>query len=81
MRRYILDACALLALLRDEAGADKVAAAVNSANIGEAEIIMHKANLWEVYYDLYRSIGKDKADFILSEFKKCPIVINSEITD
>ena len=81
MSRYILDACALLALLRDESGADKVAAAINAANNGEAEIVMHKANLLEIYYDLYRSHGKDKADLILSEIKKCPITINAEITD
>jgi len=31
--------------LRDEPGADKVAAAINAANTGKAEIIMHKANL------------------------------------
>jgi predicted nucleic acid-binding protein len=42
---------------------------------------MHKANLLEVYYDLYRSHGKEKADLILSEVKKRPITINSEITD
>lgn len=81
MRRYVLDACALLALLRNEPGADKVAAAINAANDGEAEIIMHKANLLEVYYDLCRSLGKEKADLILSEILKRPIDINAEITD
>jgi len=81
MIRYVLDACALLALLRDEPGADKVAAAINAANNGEAEIVMHKANLLEVYYDLYRSLGKEKADSILSEIMKRPIKINAEITD
>ena len=45
MSRYILDACALIALLQDEPGADKVAAAINAANNGEAEIIINKINL------------------------------------
>ena len=81
MSRYVLDACALLALLRNEPGADKVAAAINAANNGEAEIIMHKANLLEVYYDLYRSLGKEKSDLILSEIRKRPIEINAEIND
>ena len=81
MSRYVLDACALLALLRNESGADKVANAINAANNGEAEIVMHKANLLEVYYDLYRSLGREKADLILSEVKKRPIIINAEITD
>jgi len=81
MIRYVLDACALLAMLRNEPGADKVAAAINAANNGEAEIIMNKVNLLEVYYDLYRSLGKEKADLISSEIKKRPVEINEEITD
>ena len=81
MSHYILDACALLALLRNEPGADKVASAINAANNSEAGIIMHKANLLEVYYDLYRSFGKEKSDLILSEIKKRPIEINADITD
>jgi len=78
---YVLDACALLALLRDEPGADKVADAINAADKGRAKIIMHKANLLEVYYDLVRSLGKNGANEVLLEIKKRPIQINAEITD
>ena len=78
---YILDACALLALLRDEPGADKVADVLNAANKGNITIQMHKANLLEVYYDLLRSHSKERADMILAEVKKRPININAEITD
>jgi len=81
MNRYVLDACALLALLRNEPGADKVAGAINAANNGEAQIVMHKANLLEVYYDLYRCLGKEKADMVLSEILKRPITINADISD
>jgi len=81
MKKYVLDACALIALLRDEQGADIVADALNSASEGKAEVIIHKANLLEVYYDLYRTLGKDKADDILSKIKERPILINAEITD
>ena len=81
MKKYVLDACALIALLRYEQGADIVADALNSANEGKAEVIIHKANLLEVYYDLYRTLGKDKADDILSKIKERPILINAEITD
>ena len=81
MSNYVLDACALLALLRNEPGADIVADALNAAVNGDAEIIMNKVNLLEVYYDLYRTLGKDKADEILSEIKKRPLTINAEITD
>lgn len=81
MKRYVLDACALLALLRNEPGADKVAAVINAANGGEAEVVINKLNLLEVFYDLYRSHGRDKADLIVSEIKKRPIAINAEISD
>ncbi|MCL2055369.1 MAG: PIN domain-containing protein [Oscillospiraceae bacterium] len=81
MSRYVLDACALIALLQNEAGADKVAAVINSALNGKATVVMNKINLLEVYYDAFRSRGKAQADLMLSEFKKCPVVINSQITD
>ena len=81
MKRYVMDACAILALLRDEPGADKVADILNTANKGNAIIVMHKANLLEVYYDLLRTHGKEKADIILSEIKKRPMEIIAEISD
>jgi len=81
MNHYVLDACALLALLRNEPGADIVADILNAANNGVAEAVMHSANLLEVYYDLYRLLGKERANLVLSEIKKRPIRINAEITD
>jgi len=81
MNLYVLDACALIALLRNETGANKVAAVLNAANSGEARVVMNKVNLLEVFYDLYRSVGKDKTALIMSEIRKRPIEINSEITD
>ncbi|MCL2003325.1 MAG: PIN domain-containing protein [Oscillospiraceae bacterium] len=80
-RRYVLDACALLALLRDEEGADMVAGVINAANAGEADAAIHKANLLEVYYDVYRFAGKAKADEIIREIKACPISVISDISD
>jgi PIN domain nuclease of toxin-antitoxin system len=81
MSHFVLDACALLAMLRNETGADKVAKVINAANNDEAKIEMNKVNLLEVYYDLYRSIGKDLAEKILVEIKNRPITIISDFTD
>ena len=81
MNHYILDACATIALLHDEAGGDKVASTINEAYKGEATITMNKLNLLEVYYDVYRSRGKEQADLMLTELKKRPVLINSEISD
>jgi predicted nucleic acid-binding protein len=35
----------------------------------------------EVYYDLFRNFGKDKANAVLAEIKKRPIQIIAEISD
>jgi predicted nucleic acid-binding protein len=79
--KYVLDACALLALLRDETGADIVADTIKAANVDKANLIMHKVNLLEVYYDVYRSIGKARADEVVSKVKSQPITIISDISD
>ncbi|MCL2398561.1 MAG: PIN domain-containing protein [Defluviitaleaceae bacterium] len=81
MKVYVLDACALMAVLYREKGASVVKAAFDEADKGKAKIIMHKANLLEVYYDILRNLGKEKADAIISEIKKRPISFNAEITD
>ena len=66
---------------KNELGAKKVSDVINTAYKGEAEIIMHKANLLEVYYDAYRYRSKEQADLMLEKVEKCPIQINAEITD
>ena len=71
--QYILDACALLALLRDETGADIVADIINQANNNDLVVSMHKANLLEVYYDIYRTAGKMKADEVIT------VIIKSQV--
>ncbi|MDR2855004.1 MAG: hypothetical protein LBV40_02460 [Methanomicrobiales archaeon] len=65
MNHYVLDACALIALLYDEEGADKVADVIYAADNGEATISLHKLNLLEVYYNAHRSCGKEQADLML----------------
>ena len=79
--KYILDACALLALLRNETGADRVAELLNQSNRGEQTVLMHKANLLEVYYDIYRLYGKLKADEIINEVKEQAITVIPDISD
>jgi len=62
---FVLDACALVALLKNENGADVVANAYAKANNGEAKIIMNRLNLLEVYYGFYRDAGREYADKIM----------------
>jgi predicted nucleic acid-binding protein len=78
---YVLDACAVIAVLLKETGADKVVEIYNRAKRGEATLIMHKMNLFEVYYDVYRNYDKETADGLIAIVKDTPIKIISEITD
>ena len=73
---FVLDACALLAVVRDEEGADVVSEAYSEAADGNAQIIINRINLLEVYYDFYRHKGKEYADDFIckienSEVKVC----------
>ena len=73
---FILDACALVALLKNETGADVVAAAYKQAENGEARIIMNRVNLLEVYYGFFHDDGKVYADNIIDNVLKSIVVIN-----
>lgn len=78
---YVLDACALIAFLRNEAGADIVSGFLYAAHAHKADVYMNAINLLEVYYDIYRTTSKAKADEELRMIKKLPISIQSEITE
>ena len=63
---YVMDACAMIALLKNETGADVVASIYKKAKDGNAKIIMNRINLLEVYYGFYHADGKNYAEKILS---------------
>ena len=81
MTIYVLDACAMLAVLSNEPGADVVEYVYEKAASGEAILTINKLNLLEVYYDLFRSYGKERADEICNEIRRLPIQIFHEISD
>jgi predicted nucleic acid-binding protein len=78
---YVLDACALIAVLSKETGANRVVEIYDKAKRGEIALVMHKMNLFEVYYDVYRNYDKGTADGLIAIFKDTPVKIISEITD
>jgi uncharacterized protein len=49
--RFVLDACALIAYLNDEPGADGVADLLERAQQGRAHLYVAAVNIYEVYYD------------------------------
>jgi len=80
MKRYVLDTCALIALLNEENGASKVASLYESAVSGEAKLIMNIINLTELYYGYYREDGATFAEQQLEAICQSAIEIN-EIID
>jgi len=74
-KTFVLDACALIAILKNEDGADKVAAAYKQAESGEAEIIMNRVNLLEVFYGFYHDKGKEYAEKIMDGISQSIISI------
>ena len=78
---FIMDACALIASLGNEDGANVVRDIMEQAINNEAIIIMNKLNFLEVYYNVYREYGKDAANDMVNEIRNTPIQIQPEITD
>lgn len=78
---YVLDACALIALLSKEAGYEKVARIIEKTQNGEAKIIMHAINLLEVYYHLCKMYSEILALNFLDSIKNSPIQLNAGISD
>ena len=78
---FVLDACALIALINKEDGAEIIEDVLKRAQAGNVSIIMNKLNFLEVYYDLYRSYGEEVADKLIRNINKPPIVIHSELSD
>jgi len=78
---FVLDACALIALINEEEGAEIVKDVLKRAQTGKATVIMNKLNLLEVYYDAYRSYGKEAAEKLIMNINRPPIVIQAELSD
>jgi uncharacterized protein with PIN domain len=55
---YVFDACAVIALLDDEAGAEVVEELLAGEN---HRCVIHILNVCEVYYHIYRRADKDRA--------------------
>jgi predicted nucleic acid-binding protein len=78
---FVLDACAVIALIRNERGSEVVEEVLKKASENKDLLIMNKLNLLETYYDTLRSHNKQTADELLVKIKLLPIKIIPEITD
>ncbi len=73
---FIFDACAVLALLNLEPGAEVAAEILEN---GENHCLIHAINACEVYYDLYRRGGDVAASPVLEILESNGLVIDASI--
>ncbi len=71
--KYVLDSWAALAYLKKEKSGGAVKAFLVDADREKCALYMHKMNLAELYYIIYRNGGEAEADRILSWFRALPI--------
>ncbi len=68
---YVLDACAMIALLRDEPGADVVEACLRDV---DSACFAHSINLCELYYDFFRAGGESEALQAVDDMKAAGVI-------
>ena len=66
----VLDACALIAYLRDEPGAE----VVEQLLLADTDAVVHAANLCEVYYDFVRAEGTQAAEDAIADIAAIPVL-------
>jgi uncharacterized protein len=78
---YVLDACALIAFLNDEDGAQIVEALLSEASVENVDLIMNRVNLLEIYYGVYRDDGIQDANSVIERILNLPLTIIDTLTD
>jgi len=74
---YILDACAMIAFLRGEVGAEVVAEILRNP---DDQCFAHAINLCEVYYDFFRASGEEVARAAVRDLEAVGIQIREEFS-
>jgi len=78
---FILDACALIAILNDEEGSQRVDYIFQEAEDKKCLVYMNKLNLFEVYYTISKRIDVKRAEEVLSELIDTPLIIIDRLED
>lgn len=74
---YVLDASAMIAFLRGEAGADVVAQCLLDANV---KCYAHALNLCEVFYDFARAASREDALDAISDLALVGVIADAWMT-
>jgi PIN domain nuclease of toxin-antitoxin system len=75
---YVLDACAMIAYLRGESGADVV---TNALLDTDSECLAHAINLCEVDYLFYRDGGEADANNAIEDLKSLGIIERNDLDE
>ena len=75
MTHYVLDACAIIALAKQEQGYETVASLFTKAINNKASLFIHQINLLEVYNYISKHHNSQAADAMSDEIKKLPITV------
>lgn len=75
MKRYVLDASAVMAFFEDRPGAETVEKLLAKAAERQQFLLMSVINWGEVYYSVWRTRGEDAANEKLRELAQLPIEV------
>jgi PIN domain nuclease of toxin-antitoxin system len=73
--RFVLDACALIAYVRNEPGAEEI----EKLLLGHDTCMIHALNACEVYYDVLRTEGERVAASILADFEAVGVLTRQDM--
>jgi predicted nucleic acid-binding protein len=74
--RYVLDACAIISLIKNEDGGLLVRQALEAEN---NVCFVHAVNLCEVYYDCLRCYGRDPAEKLIVTLLQAGLMLRSDM--
>ena len=75
MKRYVLDASAVMTFFEDRLGAEKVENLLEGAAEKQRFLLMSVVNWGEVYYSVWRTHGEDAANEKLKQVAQLPIEV------
>jgi len=76
---FVLDACALIAYLTDEPGADKIQYLLDQARESRVHLYVASVNVYEVFYDCLKRDAA-KAGELIEDIYSLPITIVESLT-
>jgi len=81
MRHYVLDACAVIAFINDEEGAEIIEKILVGAVKKENKVIINKINLLEIYYNFAREYDSETLKEAYYRIISLPMEINDLLND